>query len=164
MLNPRGLTRDGTGFWTNDFSGRKIFKFIVNGQRIEKIKELPVSIGEGGMGGICYFEGKLAIPSMTKLLIINSETGRMEGEIQLSGHIIGSDIVWTGDGFWSANEDIITRFSSEGRYLGFVYPAAHQVIAVAWDGTHIWASHKTCELWDDDKMFELSIKNLIVPT
>jgi hypothetical protein len=163
MLNPRGLTHDGTGFWTNDFSGRKIFKFVVNGHRIEKIKELPVPIREGGMGGICYFEEKLAIPSMTKMLIINNETGSMEDEIQFSGHIIGSDIVWTGDGFWSANEDIITRFSSEGHYLGLVYPAAHQAIAVAWDGTHLWASHKTCELWDDDKIFELSINNLAVP-
>jgi hypothetical protein len=164
MLNPRGLTNDGSGFWTNDFSGRKLYKFIVNGGRVEKIKELPIPIEEGGSGGICYFEGKIAIPSMTKLLIISSDTGGIEDEIVFSGHIIGGDVVWAGDCFWSANEEIITKFSPEGRYLGFVYPAAHQVIAVAWDGIHLWASHKTCELWDDDKVFELSVNNLIVQT
>ena len=88
----------------------------------------------------------------------------IQPRIVFSGHIIGGDVVWDGDCFWSANEGIITKFSPEGRYLGFVYPAAHQVIAVAWDGTHLWTSHKTCELWDDDKVFELSVNNLIVQT
>lgn len=164
MLNPRGLTHDGSGFWTNDFSGRTLYKFMVNGSRVEKIKELPIPLQLGGMAGICYFEGMLVLPAETKLLLLNPDTGDLEDEIQVSGHVIGSSIVWTGDGFWSANEDIITRFSPEGQYLGCLYPAAHQAIAVAWDGTHLWAGHKTCELWDDDKIFELSVKTLVGPS
>lgn len=164
MLNPRGLTHDGSGFWTNDFSGRMLYKFMVNGTRVEKIKQLPIPMQQGGMTGICFFNGMLALPAGMKLLIVNNDTGDLENEIQFSGYGLGASIVWTEDGFWSANEDKITKFSAEGQYLGCIYPAAHQVIAVAWDGTHLWASHKTCELWDDDKIFELSVTNLVVPS
>ena len=163
MLNPRGLTHDGSGFWTNDFSGRTLYKFMVNGTRVEKIKELPIPLQQGGMAGICFFDGNLALPAGMKLLIVDTETGELENEILFSGYGLGSSIVWTGNGFRSANEDKMTRFSAEGRYLGCIYPAAHQVIAVAWDGTRLWAGHKTCELWDDDKIFELSVNNLVVP-
>jgi len=44
-----------------------------------------------------------------------------------------------------------------GTLLGKIYPVAEVTIGITWDGTYLWTSHKTCEVWTDGKIFQIEI-------
>ena len=45
----------------------------------------------------------------------------------------------------------------DGTLVGKIYPAAEGTIGITWDGSYLWTSHKTCEVWDDGKIFQSEI-------
>jgi len=77
---------------------------------------------------------------------------------------IGNDFTWDGTHFWSTSTyGGLGKFSASGNYLGKVYPVAYDAWAITWDtdNQRLWTLQKTCELWDDDKLFQILIKELV---
>ena len=42
-------------------------------------------------------------------------------------------------------------------YMKEIYPAAEGTIGITWDGSSLWTSQKTCEVWNDGKIFQFEI-------
>jgi len=40
---------------------------------------------------------------------------------------------------------------------GSIYPAAKDTWALAWDGQYLWTIQRTCEMWNDPKIFKIKI-------
>jgi hypothetical protein len=72
---------------------------------------------------------------------------------------IGGAIVWTGDYFWTGSGcgKGICKFTEEGKLVGEIYPAAKDTWAIAWDGNYLWTIQRTCEMWDDPKIYQIEI-------
>jgi len=51
----------------------------------------------------------------------------------------------------------LARWDPDGNLLGSLYPAADGTWAIAWDGECIWTIQRTCEMWDDDKIFRIEV-------
>lgn len=90
------------------------------------------------------------------------KSGNPVGEIYLQNNIrFDSDIVWTGNYFWASGgcEKGIGKFTAEGNLVGEIYPPAKDTWALAWDGNYLWSIQRTCEMWDDPKIYQIEILN-----
>lgn len=90
------------------------------------------------------------------------KSGKLVGEIYLQNNIrFDSDIVWTGNYFWASGgcEKGIGKFTTEGNLVGEIYPPAKDTWALAWDGNYLWSIQRTCEMWDDSKIYQIEILN-----
>jgi hypothetical protein len=162
IMNPRGLTHDGEFFFVNDFSLLKIFKFKVeNGYvTIRDAFDIPEK-EKGGTMGLTNDGHYLYLKSRdgSKLYKL-SKSGALIDEIQLENPIrFDSDIVWTGDHFWASGgcEKGLGKFAADGILAGEIYPAAKDTWALAWDGKYLWSIQRTCEMWDDPKIYQIKI-------
>jgi len=159
MMNPRGIAWDGEYFWVNDFSLLKIFKFKVNENSVVIHDSFDIPEKEkGGCMGLT-FDG-------TFLYLIKRD-GSGVYKIATNGTLMGSitfstpihhAIVWTGEYFWAVGGDRgIGKFTSDGNLVGSIYRVAEGTWGLAWDGEHLWTLQRTCELWDDDKIFRIEV-------
>ncbi|MCK5645100.1 MAG: hypothetical protein KAJ19_30145, partial [Gammaproteobacteria bacterium] len=87
------------------------------------------------------------------------KSGNLVDEIYFESGGIGGAIVWTGDYFWTGSGcgKGICKFTEEGKLVGEIYPAAKDTWAVAWDGNYLWTIQRTCEMWDDPKIYQIEI-------
>lgn len=159
ILNPNGLSYDGTHFWTYDIVLKKIFKFKINGSNYIDVQEsfpLPseigVAFGIANVGTDIYISGS----DGTKLFKID-QSGTINGTINLTGGQIIGVLTWTGSYFWAASETELTKWVINGTLVGKIYPAAEGTIGITWDGSNLWVSQKTCEIWNDGKIFQIKI-------
>ncbi|MHA1954713.1 MAG: right-handed parallel beta-helix repeat-containing protein [Candidatus Heimdallarchaeaceae archaeon] len=160
IVNPRGLANDGTFFWVNDFTLRKIFKFKINSSDVIEILDsfdVPYS-SEGGLVSLACdgtFLYSLSRNGATMYKI--DMTGTLVSEIIFLGASIWGAITWTGMYFWAFSDLHLTRWYSNWTLAGKIYPAAWGTDALAWDGTYLWALSRTCEIWADGKIFQIEI-------
>jgi hypothetical protein len=82
-----------------------------------------------------------------------------EGKLLEELKIDGVSIVWTGEYFWTAFgcEKGICKWTKDGKLVGEIYPPAKDPWSIAWDGEHLWTLQRTCELWNDPKIYEIEI-------
>ena len=164
IMNPRGLTYDGEYFWVNDFSLLKIFKFKLEDGRVKIYDSFDIPEKEkGGTMGMTTDGNHLYLRSRdgSKLYKLD-KSGNLVGEIYLQNNIrFDSDIVWTGNYFWASGGcgKGIGKFTTEGNLVGEIYPPAKDTWALAWDGNYLWSIQRTCEMWDDPKIYQIEILN-----
>jgi hypothetical protein len=68
-------------------------------------------------------------------------------------------IVWTGRYFWTSYgcRKGLCKWTKEGTLVGEIYPPAEGTWALAWDGSYLWSIQRTCEMWDDPKIYQIEI-------
>jgi hypothetical protein len=154
LVNPRGLCFDGVHFWANDFTLHRLYKFSINDTWIN----IEASYNAQGITGITsdgtYLYGSNSSGGISKFDL----SGNYIETIQLSGGVIGvGALTWTGSFFWGDSYTYLTKWYPNGTLAGMIYPVALEATDIAWDGTHLWTTQKTCELWADGKVFEVEI-------
>lgn len=161
IINPNGLAYDGEYFWTIDIVLYRLFKFKINSSKFIEVQDSYAFPGEVGTaygvasdGTYIYLSGA----DGSKLFKFNKSGGLLES-IPLSGGTINGVFTWTGSHFWAASEIDIKKWHLNGTLAGRIYPPAEGPIGIAWDGMYLWTSQKTCENWDDGKIFQFEILN-----
>jgi hypothetical protein len=161
IMNPRGLAYDGEYFWVNDFSLLKI-KFKLEGGYVRIYGSFDIPEKEkGGTMGLTTDGDHLYLKSRdgSKLYKLD-KSGNLIGQIYLQNNIrFDSDIVWTGNYFWASGgcRKGIGKFTIEGNLVGEIYPPAKDTWALAWDGNYLWSIQRTCEMWNDPKIYQIEI-------
>lgn len=174
VVNPRGLTHDGQYFYVNDFSEKKIYRFnppaeITEGAKIEVTEDDWIDIPDavdGGTMGLTYDGEKLLLPSRDQTVIyrIDFDADTYETIGLPDGITLGNDIAWHDGYFWSvASGKGLGKFEiigNQATMVGSIYPVAYDAWAITSNGkvgdeARLWTLQKTCELWDDDKLFEI---------
>ncbi|MBT3220304.1 MAG: right-handed parallel beta-helix repeat-containing protein [Proteobacteria bacterium] len=161
IMNPRGLVWDGQSFWVNDFSLLKVFEFVVDGTAIEVLSTFDIPDKEhGGTAGMATDGQYMYLRSRdgTKLYKLN-KAGQTVGEVVFAEEGIGSAVTWTGEHFWTSGGCMkgICKWKPDGTLAGQIYPAAEGTWAMTWDGTHLWTIQRTCEMWDDRKVYQIEV-------
>lgn len=172
----RGLTYDGEYFWGNEHSKLKIVKFklgstggyidVGSQSAIEIVDSFDVPEKEyGGSSGIAADGEYLYVPSVvdgTKLFKLDKK-GNIVDEIHFEGYI-GPAITWTGEHFYTGGGSIIQKWTKDGELTGAIYAPAVETWDLTWDGQYLWTINRTCENWDDAKVFQIEIINETVIT
>jgi hypothetical protein len=153
LVNPRALCHDGTYFWAYDFTLHTLYKFSVNSGWIV----IEDSIYRPGLTGLTtdgtyLFAANMSEGGITKL----DMSGNFIETIQLSEGMVLS-LTWTGTHFWADSTSHFTKWLPNGTLVGKIYAVALEATDISWDGLHLWSTQKTCELWDDGKVFEIEI-------
>jgi hypothetical protein len=85
-----------------------------------------------------------------------NKTGSIIEEIPVPTEGISSGLVWTGSHFWGATDrGNLTKYTHDWQAVGQIYPVADGSWAMAWDGDYIWTLQRTCESWEDEKLFQI---------
>ncbi len=163
MLIARGLVFDGKYFWANDFSRHKLFKFTLDGDSIKVLDSFDVPEKEnGGAMGLAYDGEHILYHSRDgmRLYKIDKE-GKVVEKVDFKvdeNHMgIPGTFAWTGDYFWISVYDKLIKLTEDGGIVGEIYGVADGAFAVAWDGQYLWTFQRTCEMWDDTKIFQIEI-------
>lgn len=163
IMNPRGLTHDGNYFYVNDFSLLKIFKFQLNGTKIDIVDSFFIPDKEmGGTTGLTYDGTHLRLLSRDGKTLHKLQTnGSKVGQTKFERNVNIGTLVWTGSHFWSVNGGPkgLAKWDVNGKLVGSIYPVADGTWAIAYDGNHLWTLQRTCEEWNDDKIFKIEIKD-----
>jgi hypothetical protein len=159
IINPNGLAYDGKFFWTQDIVLKNIYKFIINSSdKLEIIESFPIPGEIGAAFGIATDGTHLYLSGSDGTNLFKLDfTGTIVETIALSGDSITGVLTWTGTHFWAASEIDLTKWTITGTLAGKIYPAAEGTIGITWDGSYLWTSHKTCEVWTDGKIFQSEI-------
>jgi hypothetical protein len=159
IFNPNGLAYDGEYFWTIDIVYKTLIKFKLNSTPyVEVFATYPLP-GEISVGaGVATDKTNLYVSGSdgTKLFKLN-KSGSLIETISVSGGTLFGPITWTGSHFWVASEIELTKWELNGTLIGKIYPAAEGTIGITWDGSYLWTSQKTCEVWTDGKIFQIQI-------
>jgi hypothetical protein len=160
IMNPRGLTWDGEYFFVNDFSLLKIFKFTIEEDAIKIIDSFDIPEKELG--------GTMGLTSDGDFLYLTSRDGSKAYKLDKSGNVldeifftfpVAQAIVWTGEYFWTTGGCIkgICKYAPNGELVGEIYPVAQGTWAMTWDVKHLWTIQRTCEMWEDPKIYQIEI-------
>jgi hypothetical protein len=161
ILGPRGLCFDGEYFWTQDHSLLKIIKFKVNTTAVTIYDSFDIPENETGARQSLSTDGTyLYIPNRSGNKMFELyKNGTIHREIDMSGLDLVGPITWNGTHFWTGNGNHLIAFTKDGTIEGRVYDVARGISGITWDGTYLWGLYKTCELWNDAKMFQVEILN-----
>jgi hypothetical protein len=160
LMNPRGLTYDGEFFWANDFSLLKIFKFKINASNAIEIYasfDIPYKSKGGTMGMTNDDQFLYLISRDRKTLYKINKTGNLVGEINAKTWPLGNSIAWANGYFWSTGVNTLKKWNIDGNCVGMIFPPAKDAWAITWDGEILWTLQRTCENWNDDKIFMIII-------
>ena len=160
IMNPRGLTYDGEFFWVNDFSLLKIFKFKINASNAIEIYasfDIPYKSKGGTMGMTNDGQFLYLISRDRNTLYQINKTGSLVGEINAKTWSLGNAIVWANGYFWSTGGNTLKKWAIDGNCVGMIFPPAKDAWAITWDGSFLWTLQRTCENWNDDKIFMIHI-------
>ncbi|MCX7746192.1 MAG: hypothetical protein N2645_04775 [Clostridia bacterium] len=53
----------------------------------------------------------------------------------------------------------MAKYDINGNLVGEIYPVAEGTWALAWDGKYLWTIQRTCESWNDPKIYKIEINN-----
>jgi hypothetical protein len=158
LLGPRGFCFDGEYFWAQDHSLLKIVKFKVNATAVTFYDSFDIPENEtGARQSLCTDGTYLYIPNRQGNKMFELfKNGTINREIAMPLDLVGP-ITWNGTHFWTGNGNYLFAFTKDGTVVGRVYDVARGVSGLTWDGTYLWGLYKTCELWNDAKMFQVEI-------
>jgi hypothetical protein len=159
IFGPRGLCYDGEYFWTHDHSLLTIVKFKVNATAVTIYDSFPIPESEtGGRQGLATDGTYLYISNRggTKLCELY-KNGTIHRTINLSGIDLYCPFTWNGTHFWSSAGNMLIAWTKEGEIVGKIYDVAGGCIGLSWDGNNLWGIYRTCEAWNDEKIFQIEI-------
>ncbi len=169
----RGLTYDGETFWAQDHIRGQIVQFrlgsgggypdVGSGNPLEIVAtfDYPEEI-KGGSAGITTDGEYLYVPSETRpdTLLKLDKQGQVVGEVHFAGHS-GPAVTWDGAHFWTAGGNTIQKWTADGRFVGMIYAPAVETWDLAWGDGYLWTINRTCEEWNDAKIFQVEVLNLL---
>jgi len=167
----RGLAYDGEYFWVQDHIRRQIIKFTLgtgggypdvgSGNPIEIVAAFdhPEAV-EGGSAGIATDGEYLYIPSEIKpnTLLKLDKQGNVVDEIHFEAPS-GPTITWDGTHFWTGGGNVIQKWTPDGKLVGMIYAPAVETWDMAWGDGYLWTINRTCEEWNDAKVFQVEVLN-----
>ena len=94
-----------------------------------------------------------------KTLYKLTKDGTKVGSTTFQGGASVGTLVWTGEYYWTVygGPKGLGRWDADGNLMGSIYPAADGTWAITWDGSCLWTIQRTCEEWDDDKIFRIEV-------
>ena len=161
ILGPRGFCYDGEYFWVNDHSRKKVVKFKVNETDIEYYGSFAVPNPVVGMSSGLTADGTfLYMVSLggKKLYELNKD-GSVNNQTDITSFAAEGDFAWNGTHFFSTDGSNLLIWTKNGSIEGKIYEVADGGYAYTWDGTYLWGIYKTCEIWNDPKIFQIEIKD-----
>lgn len=157
--NARGLAWDGEYFFVNEFGRLKIYKFKIEEDAIHVFDSFDVPEKEKG--------GTNGLATDGTYLYYHSRDGSRLFKLDKSGNILETTtwgdaalegpFVWTGQNFLATGGIGIRKWTMDRQIVGEIYPPAVGTWSLAWDGKYIWTLQRTCEAWDDDKVFQIEV-------
>lgn len=159
LFGPRGLCYDGEYFWTQDHTLLKIVKFKVNDTAVTIYDSFPIPESEtGGRQGLATDGTYLYISNRggSKLFELY-KNGTIHQTIDLHGIDLYSPFTWNGTHFWSNAGNTLIAWNKDGNIVGKIYDVAGGCIGMSWDCMYLWGIYRTCETWNDSKIFQIEI-------
>lgn len=159
---PWGMAFDGTNLWITDFAEKRTYSIDTNtGGEIFSFKNPDQKRGAKGLA----FDGKnLYIMGWTTSLIYKMDTkGNLLETIRLKDIEAGGGLAFDGKNFWIPCGNRICKFSENGKLIGAIYSASEGTWDLAWEpaenkaGGYLWASQRTNENWQDEKIYKIEI-------
>jgi len=166
ISGPGGLTHDGQYFWAYEKNNRQIYKFEILADSVHVLDYFaaPDSGVNRALGlttdGTYLYQKSLILPALYKI----DKNGNVIDSIDFSGSNVVPDsyVVWADGSFWGpCPTNSIGKWSETGQFLGSFYQVAFGTEAMCYDGHNFWTLQKTCELWNDDKIFKIEVLSLI---
>jgi len=71
----------------------------------------------------------------------------------------GPTITWDGTHFWTGGGNVIQKWTPDGKLVGMIYAPAVETWDMAWGDGYLWTINRTCEEWNDAKVFQVEVLN-----
>jgi len=156
---PWGMTYDGSHLWLVDFAEKRISK--LDPTTGAELATYPTPDPLGGCKGVTWDGTCLCVMGWTSSVIYRmDQQGELIDTVSLdSGG--GGGIAWDGEHFWIPCGGKIFKYDPQGHKKGWIYAASEGTWDMTWDNVsrYLWASQRTNENWQDDKIFALEIFN-----
>ncbi|MFW9925111.1 MAG: hypothetical protein ACFFDW_17710 [Candidatus Thorarchaeota archaeon] len=160
ISGPRGFCYDGEYFWVNDHTLLKIIKFKVNDTSVTILDSFPIPESEsGGRQGLATDGTHLYITNRggNKLFELDKNC-TVQRTINLVGIDLYTPFTWNGTHFWApGGQNKLIAFTKDCVIEGWIYDVAVGIADMSWDGTNLCCIYKTCETWNDAKIFQIEI-------
>ena len=159
VLGPRGLCFDGEFFWVQDQSLSKIVKMKFNGTDVIINNSFIIPESEkGGRSGLATDGTFLYLANMEGTILHELyKNGTIRQNVSIGAIDLVGPFTWNGTHFWSSNGNRMIAWTKAGVVVGQIYDVAAGCSGLTWDGTNLWGLYKTCELWNDAKIFQIEI-------
>ncbi|MHA1986143.1 MAG: right-handed parallel beta-helix repeat-containing protein [Promethearchaeota archaeon] len=159
VLGPRGLCFDGEFFWVQDQSLFTIVKMKFNGTDVVVNNSFIIPESEkGGRSSLATDDTYLYIPNVEGTILYELyKNGTISQNITIGAIDLVGPFTWNGTHFWSSNGNRIIAWTKAGVVVGQIYDVAAGCSGLTWDGTNFWGLYKTCELWNDPKIFQIEV-------
>jgi len=160
-MGPRGLCFDGEFFWVQDQTLLKIVKFKLNNSDVIVYDSFSIpESGTGGRNGLATDGVYLYIADSSGTSLYELyKNGTIHSKILVGKIDLVGPFTWNGTHFWSSNGNRFLAWTKEGEVVGQIYDVAVGCSGLTWDGTYLWGLYKTCEIWNDAKIFQIEIIN-----
>lgn len=160
IMNARGLAYDGEFFWVNDFSLLKIFKFKINASNAIEIYDsfdIPYK-NKGGCMGMTTDGQYLYLISRDRWSLYKiDKSGNLINQINVKQWSLGNAIIFVDGFFWSTGGNTLKKWTMEGDCVGMIFQPAKDAWAITWDGSYLWTLQRTCEMWNDNKIYMINV-------
>ena len=159
VSGPRGLCFDGEFFWVQDQSQFTIIKMKFNGTDVLINNSFTIPESEqGGRSGLATDGTYLYIANMEGTTLFELyKNGTISQSIPIGAIDLVGPFTWNGTHFWSGQGNRYIAWTKAGVVVGQIYDVAAGCSGLTWDGTNFWGIYKTCELWNDAKIFQIEI-------
>lgn len=152
-----GMTFDGKDLWINDFAEKKVYQMDTDGKVLSSFK---IPDETGGAKGLASDEKNLYVMGWTSPTIyVVDKKGKLLKTIELKDIWANGGLAYDGKNFWIPCGGRICKFDQNGKWIGWIYAASEGTWDLAWDGKYLWATQRTNENWQDEKIYQLKILN-----
>ncbi len=159
---PWGMAFDGKNLWITDFAEKRTYSLDPEtGKELFSFKNPDQ---ERGAKGLAWNGKNLLIMGWTTNIVYEMTTeGKLLREITLQEG--GGGIAWDGKNFWVPCGNMICKLSRDGKVVGKIYAASEGTWDLEWEpgnnnfNGYLWATQRTNENWQDEKIFKLEILN-----
>ncbi len=159
---PGGLCFDGMYFWAYDRdTEHDISKFEISGDSVHVLTNFlaPEASVDRALGlttdSVYLYQASVQLPMIYKF----DMAGNIIDTIHLSQYFADL-VVWDGSGFIGTGGELgWGKWDPAGQYMGSAFQVANGCWAMDFDGQYVWSHHKTCEMWNDAKIFKTKILN-----